>query len=85
MTTEALLVKPPLPPPSCHDEIPFIVGTPTEKVSPETIVAIGFALTSLLPPGNLYVSPSGEIVTHEAAATAWEVMGRLEGTLRSSL
>jgi hypothetical protein len=85
MTTEALSLKPPLSPPASHEEIPFIIGTPSEKLLPETVVAIGFALNALLPAGDLCVSPTGEILIQEAAAPTWQTVARLEGISRSRL
>lgn len=87
MTTVAPFLRPPLPPPTSHGDVLFIIGeAAASRLAPEVVASIATALNALLPAGDLTLSESGHLTCcTKTSESAWSVAARLEGVSRSSL
>ena len=80
-------LRPPLPPPLSHDNIPFI--PPLKRgttASAAEVTAIAAALSALLPPGDFVVRPDGKaLFSPVPTPSTWTSTARLEGLQRELL
>ena len=81
----SIKLRPPLPPPLSHDEIPFVSAAAKDPstISNATIAAIAAAINELLPQGDLIASADGTLrISETQGHSAWLTAARFESVER---